>query len=39
MRLKTPTQVVMSEVNWGNIHTHFFALGIACAKESYENYF
>lgn len=36
MRLETPTQVVMSKVNRGNIHTFFFffKLGIACVKES-----
>lgn len=42
MRLETPTQVVMSKVNWGNIHTFyyfFFMLGIACAKRGWENYF
>lgn len=36
MRLKTPTQAVMTEMNWGNIHMHFFALGIVYAKRGYE---
>lgn len=35
MRLKTPTQVAMSEMSWGDIHRLlFFALDIARAKRS-----
>lgn len=33
MRLETPTQVVMSKVNRGNIHTFFFYAGYSICKK------